>query len=206
MGEGESGSPSRAELVWVYHGLDNRWEGFESTTLCQGWTDPAAEAKWNNYFFRPGTEACAGADSETASYQLSVSERHSDTWLLNRSALCQASHCPSGMAEGMFLECTVPAWLLQYHGTFSDTLENCQLQWTHNKIIQFIEIAWKINVRIAFLFVLGFSHLWEYLFVLEMEKYIKHKKKKEKKNTKQLQSRQLTFEIQVVLMLTNSIL
>lgn len=126
MGEGESGSPSRAELVWVYHGLDNRWEGFESTTLCQGWTDPAAEAKWNNYFFRPGTEACAGADSETASYQLSVSERHSDTWLLNRSALCQASHCPSGMAEGMFLECTVPAWLLQYHGTFSDTLENCR--------------------------------------------------------------------------------
>lgn len=61
-------------------------------------------------------------------------------------------------------------------------------------------------MRIAFLFVLGFSHLWEYLFVLEMEKYIKHKKKKEKKNTKQLQSRQLTFEIQVVLMLTNSIL
>lgn len=54
----------------------------------------------------------------------------------------------------------------------------------HNKIIQFIEIAWKINVRIAFLFVLGFPHLWEYLFVLEIEKYIKHKKKNEKKKNK----------------------
>jgi len=73
----------------------------------------------------------------------------------------------------------------------------------HNKIIQFIEIAWKINVRIAFLFVLGFPHLWEYLFVLKMEKYIQHKEKKKKK---ELQSSQLTFEIQVVLMLTNSIL
>lgn len=72
----------------------------------------------------------------------------------------------------------------------------------HNKIIQFIEIAWKINVRIAFLFVLGFPHLWEYLFVLKMEKYIQHKEKKKK----ELQSSQLTFEIQVVLMLTNSIL
>lgn len=37
-----------AGLNLSHFGLDNRWKGFEPTTLCQGWTDLAAEAKWNN--------------------------------------------------------------------------------------------------------------------------------------------------------------
>ena len=131
-----------------------------------------ADRRSSNYFFRPVSEARTGADSGTKRYQLSMAERHSETQLLEQDLPVPgiSPHCPNGMAEGMLLECTVPAWLLQCHGTFSDTVEICQLQWMHNKIIQCIEIAWKINARIAAFFILGFPHLWECLFALEIDK------------------------------------
>lgn len=121
-------------------------------------------------------------DSKLPAFSGGEALRHLAPWTgLTCARLHTAPVAWQGACFGEHCSCLVTAvpWhVLRY-------LENCQLQWMHNKIIQFIEIAWKINVRIAFLFVLGFPHLWEYLFVLKMEKYIQHKeKKKKKKNSK----------------------
>lgn len=88
------------------------------------------------------------------------------------------------MAEVVLLESAAPAWLLQYHGTFSYTLDlSAAMNAQENH--PFLEIAWKINVRIAFSFVLGFPHLWEYLFVPRIDKRIKHKRRgRKKRNSK----------------------
>lgn len=57
-------------------------------------------------------------------------------------------HCPKDMAEVMLLECTVPAWLLQCRGTFSDTLESCQLQWMRTKSSDVLTWSGKLMQRL----------------------------------------------------------